>query len=144
MTTQEFSRIISLNFPPETSGQPMMYTLAKLYDLTFNILQANINPRREGYMILELSGTRERYERGVSYLRDQGIRVTAVANQILRNEESCMHCGLCTAMCPSQALHINTTTRMIDFNQEKCTACNMCVTLCPVQAMTVEIDPLSW
>ena len=114
-----------------------MYNLAKLFDLTFSILQANINPRREGHMILELSGTQERYRQGVTYLQEQGIKVTPVAHEIFRNEESCMHCGLCTALCPSKALHLNMTTRLVDFDQEKCTACNMCVSVCPVRAMQV-------
>jgi ferredoxin len=144
MSTHEYSRIVSLRFPPESSGQPMMYHLARHFDLTFNILQANINPRREGHMILELSGTREHYRQGVTYLQEQGIRVTPVANEISRNEDSCMHCGLCTALCPSKALHLNLTTRMVDFDQEKCTACNMCVTLCPVHAMIMEVDPDAW
>lgn len=144
MTTHEYSRIISLSFPPQTSGQPMMYNLAKLFDLTFNILQANINPRREGTMTLELSGTRERYQQGVTYLQEQGIRVTPVSNQISRDEGSCMHCGLCTALCPSKALHLNLETRLVDFDREKCTACNMCVRVCPVRAMVMEVDPASW
>lgn len=144
MSTHEYSRIVSLRFPPESSGQPMMYNLAKHFDLTFNILQANINPRREGHMILELSGTRERYHQGVTYLQEQGIKVTPVAHEISRNEDSCMHCGLCTALCPSKALHLNLESRLVDFDQDKCTACNMCVTVCPVRAMIMEVDPTSW
>lgn len=144
MTTHEYSRIVSLRFPPESSGQPMMYNLAKHFDLTFNILQANINPRREGHMILELSGTLEHYRQGVTYLQEQGIKVTPVAHEISRNEESCMHCGLCTALCPSRALHLNLETRLVDFDQEKCTACNMCVTVCPVRAMVMEVDTNAW
>lgn len=144
MSTQEYSRIVSLRFPPQTSGQPMMHNLATHFDLTFNILQANINPRREGHMILELSGTREHYRQGVTYLQEQGIKVTPVAHEISRNEESCMHCGMCTALCPSKALHLNLETRLVDFDQEKCTACNMCVTVCPVRAMIMEVDPNTW
>jgi len=141
MTAHEYSRIVSLRFPPESSGQPMMYNLAKLFDLTFNILQANINPRREGHMILELSGTLEHYRQGVTYLQEQGIKVTPVSHEISRNEDSCMHCGMCTALCPSKALHLNLETRLVDFDQEKCTACNMCVMVCPVRAMIMEVDP---
>lgn len=144
MSTHEYSRIVSLRFLPESSGQPMMYYLARHFDLTFNILQANINPRREGHMILELSGTREHYRQGVTYLQEQGIKVTPVAHEISRNEESCMHCGLCTALCPSKALHLNLETRMVDFDRDKCTACNLCVTVCPVQAMIMEVDPDTW
>ncbi len=144
MSTQEYSRIVSLRFPPQASGQPMMHNLARHFDLTFNILQANINPRHEGHMILELSGTREHYRQGVTYLQEQGIKVTPVAHEISRNEESCMHCGMCTALCPSKALHLNLETRLVDFDQEKCTACNMCVTVCPVRAMIMEVDPNTW
>jgi ferredoxin len=144
MTNHEYSRIVSLRFPPESSDQPMMYHLARHFDLTFNILQANINPRREGHMILELAGTREHYRQGVTYLEEQGIRVTPVANEIFRDEESCMHCGLCTALCPSKALHLNLETRMVDFDQEKCTACNRCVTVCPVHAMVMKVDTNTW
>jgi ferredoxin len=144
MSTREYSRIISLRFPPESSGQPMMYNLTRHFDLTFNVLQANINPRREGHMILELSGTREHYLQGVTYLQEQGIKVTPVAHEISRNEDSCMHCGLCTALCPSGALHLNMRTRLVDFDQNKCTACNLCVTVCPVRAMIMEVDPNTW
>ncbi|NCD25036.1 MAG: 4Fe-4S dicluster domain-containing protein [Deltaproteobacteria bacterium] len=144
MNTHEYSRIVSLRFPPESSGQPMMYNLAKLFDLTFSILQANINPRHEGHMVLELSGSLERYRQGVTYLQEHGIKVTPVAHAISRNEESCMHCGLCTALCPSKALHLNLTTRLVDFDHDKCTACNMCVNVCPVHAMVIEIDTSTW
>ncbi|NLY40337.1 MAG: 4Fe-4S binding protein [Desulfovibrionales bacterium] len=144
MSTHEYSRIVSLNFSPETSGQPMMYNLAKLFDLTFSILQANINPRQEGHLILELSGTPERYQQGVAYLQEHGIKVTPVANQISRNEESCMHCGLCTALCPSKALLVNPETRLVDFDHDKCIACNRCVVVCPVHAMQVEVNQSTW
>ena len=144
MSTHEYSRIVSLRFPPESSGQPMMYNLARHFDLTFNILQAVINPRREGHMILELSGTVEHYRQGVTYLQEQGIKVTPVAHEISRNEESCMHCGMCTALCPSRALHLNLETRLVDFDRDKCTACNMCVTVCPVRAMVMEVDTNVW
>jgi ferredoxin len=144
MSTHEYSRIVSLRFPPESSGQPMMYNLARHFDLTFNILQAVINPRREGHMILELSGTLEHYRQGVTYLQEQGIKVTPVAHEISRNEESCMHCGMCTALCPSRALHLNLETRLVDFDRDKCTACNMCVTVCPVRAMIMEVDTNVW
>lgn len=140
MSTHEYSRIISLRFPPKTSDQPMMSDLARHFDLTFNILQANINPRREGHMVLELSGTREHFRQGVTYLKEQGITVSSVANEISRDDDSCMHCGLCTALCPSKALHLNALTRRVDFDRDKCTACNMCVLVCPVRAMIMEID----
>lgn len=135
-----YSRIVSLSFPPATSGLPMMYNLAKLFDLTFNILKAEINPRKEGHMILELTGSREMYQKGITYLQEHNIKVTPVAHQISRDEESCMHCGVCTSMCPAHALYLDLETREVIFDPERCTACGICTTVCPVHAMHVEVD----
>ena len=137
---KNYSRIISLSFPPVVSGKPVICNLAKLFDLTFNILKARINPRQEGHMVLELSGKEEDYNKGVSYLQEHNIRITPVAQQISRDEESCLHCGVCTALCPTHALHLDPETRRIDFDCDKCTACGQCTRICPVHAMHVEVE----
>lgn len=137
---KNYSRIISLSFPPVVSGKPVICNLAKLFDLTFNILKARINPRQEGHMVLELSGKEEDYIKGVSYLQEHNIRITPVAQQISRDEESCLHCGVCTALCPTHALHLDPETRRIDFDCDKCTACGQCTRICPVHAMHVEVE----
>ena len=137
---KNYSRIISLSFPPVVSGKPVICNLAKLFDLTFNILKARINPRQEGHMVLELSGKEEDYNKGVSYLQEHNIRITPVAQQISRDEESCLHCGVCTALCPTHALHLDPETRRVEFDCDKCTACGQCTRICPVHAMHVEVE----
>jgi hypothetical protein len=64
VSSKQYSKIISLHFSPEVVRRPMMYNLAKQFDLTFNILKARISPREEGHMILELSGKEEDYKKG--------------------------------------------------------------------------------
>jgi ferredoxin len=137
---KNYSRIISLSFPPVVSGKPVICNLAKRFDLTFNILKARINPRHEGHMVLELSGKEEDYNQGITYLQEHEIRVTPVAQQISRDEESCLHCGVCTALCPTGALHLDPETRRIEFDRDKCTACGQCTRICPVHAMHVEVE----
>jgi ferredoxin len=137
---KNYSRIISLSFPPIVSGNPVICNLAKRFDLTFNILKARINPRHEGHMILELSGKEEDYNQGITYLQEHEITVTLVAQQISRDEESCLHCGVCTALCPTGALHLDPETRRIEFDRDKCTACGQCTRICPVHAMHVEVE----
>ncbi|MDD4650341.1 MAG: NIL domain-containing protein [Desulfoplanes sp.] len=137
---KNYSRIISLSFPPVVSGKPVICNLAKLFDLTFNILKARINPRQEGHLVLELSGQEEDYAKGISYLQEHNIRITPVAQQISRDEESCIHCGVCTALCPTHALHLDPETRRIAFDCDRCTACGQCTRICPVHAMHVEVE----
>jgi len=43
-------------FSSENSDKPIIYHLAKDYDLIINIVKATINPHKEGTMVLELTG----------------------------------------------------------------------------------------
>ncbi len=133
-------KIIILTFPPKISGRPMVCNLTRLFDLTFNILRANITPRREGYMALELTGSEENYHKGVSYLKEQGVQITPAAQNIFRDDESCIQCGLCTAVCPNDALYLERSTRTVLFDVERCTACGLCTRVCPVRAMCIEVE----
>lgn len=133
-----FRKIVYFTFPPEESGRPVVSNLVKLYDLSINILKADISPRQEGSMTLEISGLEENFHKGVAYLKEAGVRITPVAHKIFRDEESCVHCGVCTAMCPTKALTINLADRLVEFDVEKCSACGMCARVCPVKAMCLD------
>ena len=74
---QEISRNVLLVFPQEVMYKPLIYRLAREFDLVFNILEAKILPRREGRLILELKGSPEAVERGVSYLTSEGVLITS-------------------------------------------------------------------
>lgn len=133
-------KIVYLKFPPERSGRPVVCNLVKMFDLSFNILAAVIGPKAEGRMTLELIGTEKSYKKGVEYLKDQGIKIEPVAQKISRDEDSCVHCGTCTSLCPTGALHLDLETREVLFDSEICSACGMCVKICPVQAMDVQLE----
>jgi ferredoxin len=133
-------KIVHLSFPPENSGRPEVCNLTRLFDLSFNILQATISHRQEGSLTLELTGSEENYDKGIKYLSDQGIKVEVVAQRISRDEDICIDCGMCTALCATKALYLDKATRRIHFDSEKCTACGMCTRVCPVNAMNVQLD----
>ncbi|MFO7727136.1 MAG: NIL domain-containing protein [Desulfonatronovibrio sp.] len=139
-SSKQYSKIISLHFSSDVVRRPMMYNLARHFDLTFNILKARISPREEGHMILELSGKEEDYQKGISYLQEHGISVQDVAQSISRDEDSCTHCGVCTALCLTRALYLDPDTRKIVFDSSRCTACGMCTRICPVSAMNAEAN----
>jgi len=128
-----------LRFPPEIVDQPIVYRLVKDYNLVFNILKAMITPGKEGIMILELSGDRENLEKGLKFLKDVGVDVKTIAQQMAKNEEVCIHCGACTAVCPTGALFVDRQTFQVIYDPEKCTACGFCVSACITKAMEVFI-----
>lgn len=139
----ETSRIVLLVFPQEIMYKPLIYRLAREFDLQFNILEAKILPRREGRLILELKGVGEDLERGVDYMKAEGVLVSRIADQIHRDEDSCVHCGACTAVCRTGAMSVEQGTMKVIFSPEKCVACGQCELACPVKAiMGVNIERL--
>ena len=135
-----YSKMLSLRFPASAVNQPVSANLVRRFDLTFNILKATIYPRKEGLMIMELSGTRENFQQGVRYLKSMGIKVESVGEDVKRDEERCFHCGACTAVCPSGALSITRPSMEVLFEKSKCSACELCVPACPAHAMEVRFD----
>lgn len=139
MTQNPTRQAVQLSFSPDISGEPLVCHLVREYDLTFNILKAQITPRKEGYLTLELIGAPQRVREGVAYLKERGVKVTGMAHHVRRDEALCMHCGMCTALCPTHALLVESTSRRVLFSTETCTACGLCARVCPVQAMLLDV-----
>jgi len=129
------SHKVVLHFPPERTEQPVIYHLARDYDLAFNILKASISPQEEGLMVIELSGDESNFQRANDYLAKQGIRVQPLLQDIQRNDDRCVHCGACVGVCPSEALTLERPTMRVIFRADECVACGECVPTCPVRAM---------
>ena len=130
-----YSKTISLRFPKTVVGDPIAATLVKEFDLSFNILKAVIYPRKEGLMVLQLSGHKKNYRKGIQYLKDIGVKVESIGEDIKRNDDKCYQCGACTAVCPTGALSIKRPEMDVVFDKEKCSVCELCVVTCPTRAM---------
>ena len=91
--TKPYRTNVHLTFPPAISGAPLVCNLTRLFDLDFNISTAQITPRQEGFLTLELSGSRDACDKGIGYLREKGVLVSPVAQRIWHNEDKCMQCG---------------------------------------------------
>ncbi len=129
-------RRVVLSFPPELTEKPITYHLVKDYDLTINILKAKIVPGEEGKMVLELSnGDDENIAAGLAYIESQGISVEPVSKEIVLDDEKCIHCGACTAVCRSSALSLDPASAELRFDREQCIVCEMCVPACPMRAI---------
>ncbi len=98
------SKRIVLHFPRRLVNQPIVCRLAKDHDLEFNILKAYVTPKEEGLLVLELSGEDENCKHGIRYLKEVGIKVQPLSQDVIRDERRCSHCGACVPLCPAGAL----------------------------------------
>ncbi len=135
---KQYRNIVQLTFPPTQSGEPVMCNLVRQYDITYNIVAAQTTVGNEGYLTLEIWGTEHNCMHALQYLQEAGIIVALARQQVNRNDTGCMHCGMCTAVCPTKALH-TTPQRLVGFDVQRCTACGACTRICPVGAMQVDL-----
>ena len=134
-----YSKKIVIRYTPDIVQQPVICQLVKQFDLAFNILKARIFPRREGVIVLELSGLKENFDRGIHYLIEMGLRGEPLSKSVSQNVERCVHCGACTAFCPTGALSFEPETLKVLFDPESCNGCELCVSACPVRAMEINL-----
>jgi len=133
------SRRVVLHFPSELIDQPIISNTVKRYNLEFNILKASIAPPEGGLLVVELQGGKKDVGEALAYLKELNIRIENLSRDITRRDDACVHCGVCVAICPSDALVSNTTNGEVDFLPEKCVACELCVKACPYAAMEVRL-----
>lgn len=129
------SRNVLLIFKSNIMYKPVIYRLARDFDLIFNILEAKILPRREGRILLELRGDDEVIDKGIAFLEEHQVVVELLSEKVWREEEKCVHCGACTGLCPTAALSVAPPEMKVVFDVTKCVACGMCGLVCPFGAM---------
>ena len=135
ITQKTYKKKIVLHFPKRMIDEPILFRLIKDFNLEFNILKASITPEAEGLMVVELKGDRKSYDQGIKYLKDSGVIVQSLSQDVTRNEERCTSCGACITVCPAGAFNYETGTLMVRFDTAKCVACGLCIKACPPRAM---------
>jgi len=131
-------RRLDLTFPPRQATKPITYHLVKDFDLQPNILRAQIQPGQQGRMLVEVVGPRDAIDSGVAFLESEGVSVHPAASDICLDEEACVTCGLCTAVCRPGALTLEASDGSLAFDKDKCVYCEACVVACPRRAITLE------
>ncbi|MGC9316664.1 MAG: NIL domain-containing protein [Armatimonadota bacterium] len=130
------SRVV-LHFPKQLLDQPVTSTTIKCFNLHFNILRADITQDQEGLMVLGLVGEPENIEGAIEFMREQGVRVQPLEQDVVRDHDRCTHCGACIVVCPTDALSMDPDSREVNFNADECVACGICVPVCPPRAMSI-------
>jgi ferredoxin len=127
-----------LTFPPRAATKPVIYHLVKDHALTPNILRAEIQPGQTGRMLVEVTGKKDDLAGGLAFMEAEGVIVHEAAADICLDEERCVNCGLCTAVCKPGALTLDATSSSLVFDKDKCVYCEACVISCPRRAITLQ------
>ncbi len=128
---------VVLTFPYKLINEPITYHLIKNYDLKVNILRARINPREEGRLMIEIGGEEKSLEKGMNYLKDLGVELEPLAQDIRWLDEKCTHCTVCIPICPTEAISLDRNQMIVSFDKDKCIGCGLCVPACPYKAVEI-------
>ena len=118
---------VTLTFPKRAIHQPITYRLAKDFNVAANIIRAQVAPNQIGKLVVELSGDIDQLDEAITWLQDQEISVSQASREILIDEDSCVHCGLCTGVCPSYALTLEARTFKLAFSRSRCIVCEQAI-----------------
>lgn len=73
---------VRLTFPQHLIKEPVIFTMAKKFDVMPNIRRARVTDT-VGEMVLELEATEENLEKGIAYLREVGVEVELIEGDII-------------------------------------------------------------
>ena len=73
---------VKFTFVQELIKEPVIWKLAKQFDVITNIRRADVTDDR-GWVILELDGEEDEIDRGLKWVEEQGVRVDPVYEDIV-------------------------------------------------------------
>ncbi|EAW35494.1 MULTISPECIES: NIL domain-containing protein [Lyngbya] len=130
---------VTLTFPRTSVQVPITYRLAKDFNVASNIIRAQVTPNQIGTLVVELSGDIDQLEAAIDWMQSKNIKVSLERREILIDEEICVDCGLCTGVCPTEALTLDSDTFYLTFTRSRCIVCEQCISACPVQAISTNL-----
>ncbi|NVM45508.1 MAG: 4Fe-4S binding protein [Candidatus Lokiarchaeota archaeon] len=99
------------------------------YDITFNILKFSTDS--SGVNLL-LDVPEDKIKTITESLKKNDVIVNKKGRVIVL--DSCIDCGACISLCPTEALYFNDDFKL-EFAYEKCIGCLLCVNSCPRYAI---------
>lgn len=130
---------VTLTFPNTTVRMPITYRLAKDFNVAANIIRAQVAPNQMGKLMVELAGDIDQLDAALDWMESCNIQVSLSDRAITIDETSCVHCGLCTGVCPTQALRLRPETFQLEFVRSRCVMCEQCIPTCPVNAISTNL-----
>jgi NAD-dependent dihydropyrimidine dehydrogenase PreA subunit len=122
-----------LYFSPKMVNKAVITDMIKNFDVSFNILRADINSQG-GKMLIDITG--KGAEDGISYIENEGIVVSRIKRVVKKDEDICIDCGACVSLCPVRAISLESDWT-VEVNDKECIGCKLCTYSCPTKAIKV-------
>lgn len=129
-----------LTFPPDIVNRPIVSEIAKHFDVMVNILNADVTSGREGKLVVELEGIAQNIKQSLDYAAAAGVQCVPLLKQLQFDQDSCVACGVCTSVCFSGALTMDTESWELLYDPELCVVCGRCVKACPLRLFTITLE----
>ncbi len=129
---------LSIIYPVNKITAPLVSKLIKQYNLEINILHADIGLTKVGTLVADFSGEEADLAAALQYIDDAGVEYRIFSRQLIWDEARCVHCGACTAVCPSNALTMSIEDWSLQYDRDKCVVCGLCTRACPLSVMNLE------
>jgi len=75
-------KMVHLIFPQNLIKKPVIYTMAKKFDVVPNIRRAKVT-ESVGEVVLELEASKDNLDKGIAYLRKMGVKVEPIVGDII-------------------------------------------------------------
>ena len=75
-------KIVKLTFPQDLVKKPLTFQMAKKFDIMPNIRRAKVT-ETVGELVLELDGESKNLEKGIEFLKKQGVIVEPIVGDII-------------------------------------------------------------
>ncbi len=75
---------VKLTFPQNLIKEPLIFTMAKKFDVMPNIRRAKVT-ESVGEVVLELEGADKKIDEGIAYLKERGVKIEAVEGDAARS-----------------------------------------------------------
>lgn len=130
---------VTITVPRTAINIPLTYRLAKDFNIATNIIRAQVAPNQIGKLVVELQGDIDQIDAAIEWMRMGNLQVFSASGEITIDENLCVDCGLCTGVCPTEALVLNPETFRLDFRRSRCIVCEQCIPTCPVAAISTNL-----
>ena len=75
-------RRVRLTFPQHLIKEPVIFTMAKQFNVVPNIRRARVT-ETVGEMVLEIEGTEENIDKGLQWLREKGLDIELAEGDVI-------------------------------------------------------------